>query len=61
MVVKHGVGRCPTPKHRTLNYCAGVDVSLEASSVCVVNGEGKIIRKGKLASEPEDLIQWLRD
>jgi len=37
-----------------MNYCAGIDVSLEASSVCVVNGEGKV------ASEPKDLIQWLR-
>ena len=35
---------------------AGIDVSLECSSVCVVDGSGKIIRETKVASEPEALI-----
>jgi transposase len=43
-----------------MNYYVGVDVSLEASSLCVVNGDGKIIREGKVASEPKDLVTWLR-
>lgn len=31
---------------------AGIDVSLEASSVCVVDAEGKILRERKVVSEP---------
>jgi transposase len=37
---------------------AGIDVSLECSSVCVVDGSGKIIRETKVASEPAALIGW---
>lgn len=39
-----------------MNYYAGIDVSLEASSVCVIDGAGKIVREGKVASEPGALI-----
>ena len=41
-------------------HYVGIDVSFEASSVCVVDGNGKIIREGKVASEPGALIEWLR-
>lgn len=41
-----------------MRHYAGIDVSLEQSSVCVVDGEGKIIREGKIASEPSQLIAW---
>jgi len=39
-------------------HYAGIDVSLEASAVCVVDGAGKILRETKVASEPEALIAW---
>src|SRR5271154_6475164 len=46
-----------------MEYYVGIDVSLKESSVCVVDGKGKIARETKTASEPEalrDLITGLR-
>lgn len=39
-------------------YFAGIDVSLEESSICVVDTDGKIIREVKVASEPEVLAAF---
>jgi transposase len=41
-----------------MEHYAGIDVSLEWSSVCVVDASGKIVREGKVASEPAALIGW---
>ena len=41
-----------------MNHYAGIDVSLECSSVCVVDANGRILREAKVASEPEALIAW---
>ena len=42
-----------------MDHYAGIDVSLEQSSVCIVDASGKIIREGKVASEPQALIDRL--
>jgi transposase len=44
-----------------MEYYAGIDVSLESASVCIVDDQGSIVREGKAASEPAMLIKWLKD
>lgn len=43
-----------------MDYYAGIDVSLEQSSVCVVDEKGKVVREAKVESEPEALAAFLR-
>jgi transposase len=43
-----------------VNYYAGIDVSLEWSSVCVVNAGGKVCWEAKIESDPEALVAWFR-
>ena len=42
-----------------MEHYAGIDVSLERSSVCVVDSTGRIVREAKVASEPEALVAFL--
>ena len=35
-----------------MEHYAGIDVSLECSSLCVVDATGKIVREAKVASDP---------
>jgi transposase len=44
-----------------MEYFAAIDVSLELCSVCVVDGTGRIVREGKVASEPDALVRYLRE
>ena len=43
-----------------MEYYAGIDVSLESASVCVLDATGRIVREAKVASEPEVVIAWFR-
>jgi hypothetical protein len=38
-----------------MNHYVGIDVSLEAPSLCVVDGNGKIVREGKFVRQPDAL------
>ncbi|HEX2365647.1 MAG TPA: IS110 family transposase [Bradyrhizobium sp.] len=40
-----------------MDHYAGIDVSLECSSVCVVDAGGRIVREMKVASDPESLVE----
>jgi len=42
-----------------MKYYAGIDVSLERSSLCIVDATGKICREGDALSEPEALMAWV--
>src|SRR5271169_694674 len=55
-------GSACSKHHRgtTMEHYAGIDVSLESASVCVVDATGRIVREAKVASEPEVLIGWFR-
>jgi transposase len=44
-----------------VRHYAGIDVSLELSSVCVVDATGKVVREAKVPSEPEALGCFLRE
>src|SRR6516164_7446890 len=44
-----------------MDHFAGLDLSVKDTSVCVVDGAGKVIREVKLASEPDALLQVLRN
>ena len=43
-----------------MEHHAGIDVSLELSSVCVVDARGKIVREAKVASEPDALVSFFK-
>ena len=43
-----------------MEHHVGIDVSLELSSLCVLDAAGKPVREAKVASEPEALVGFLR-
>ncbi len=40
-----------------MEHYAGIDVSVEHASVCIVDASGRIVRETKVASEPAALIR----
>ena len=40
---------------RSMDYFAGLDVSVKETSVCIVDDAGKIAREARVASEPEEI------
>ena len=43
-----------------MRYFAGLDVSLEATSICVVDETGRILKEVRAASEPDPLVTALQ-
>src|SRR3989440_11711736 len=56
----HDVESAPSIWRRrtAMEHYAGIDVSLELSSVCVVDAQGKIVKEAKVASEPEAVVAF---
>ncbi|MGI9417411.1 MAG: IS110 family transposase [Geminicoccaceae bacterium] len=44
-----------------MEYYCGIDVSLEQSSVCIVDGTGRIVREATVASDPDALVVWFSE
>src|SRR5499426_950493 len=44
---------------RSMDYFAGLDVSVKETSICIVDDTGKIVREARVATEPEALLQVL--
>jgi transposase len=43
-----------------VNYYAAIDVSLELSSVCIVDATGKVVKEAKVETHPEALVKFFR-
>src|SRR5712675_3293281 len=56
----HDVESAPSIWRRrtAIDHYSGIDVSLELSSVCVVDAQGKIVKEAKVASEPEAVVAF---
>lgn len=42
-----------------MEHYAGIDVSLNLSSVCIIDGKGAIVREAKVTSAPDALVDFL--
>ena len=43
-----------------MNYYAGIDVSLESSSVCIVDATGEIVKETRVESHPDALVKFFK-
>ena len=42
-----------------MKYYAGLDVSLEETSVCVIDADGALVAEAKVSSEPQAICDYL--
>src|SRR5262252_4716235 len=43
-----------------VNYYAGIDVSLESSSICIVDATGEIVKEARVESHPDALVKFFK-
>lgn len=43
-----------------MKYYCGLDISLNSTSICIVDHDGDLIREGEVPTEPADISQWLK-
>jgi transposase len=43
-----------------VGYFAGLDVSLEETAICVIDEAGRIVREGRVGSEPATLVAFFK-
>src|SRR6202167_6384340 len=43
-----------------MKYYCGLDVSLNSTSICIVNHDGELVREGEVPTEPSDINKWLK-
>jgi len=44
-----------------MTYFAGLDLSLEETSVCVLDGNGAVVREAKVSTDPDAIASWLHE
>ena len=44
-----------------MKHYAGLDVSIKETSVCVIDGTGRVVREVKVPTEPEAILAVLSD
>jgi transposase len=42
-------------------HCAGLDVSVKETAICIVDETGKIVREAKITTEPEAIVGLLME
>jgi transposase len=42
-----------------MKHCAGLDVSVKETAICIVDETGKIVREAKITTEPEAIVAFL--
>jgi transposase len=44
-----------------MEHYAGLDVSIKETSVCIIDGTGRVVREVKVPTEPEAILAVLSD
>jgi len=43
-----------------MKHCAGLDVSVKETAICIVDETGKIVREAKMTTEPDAVVAFLK-